>query len=98
LGGDIMPSVQHLASASAFARDCTYNLFRNRQRTALLCAVPEHRPVPNFLSPEQWIFERPLQASDIRPSGFEDRAAHVGVRFNGFHLFQVTVFPRKMAA
>ncbi len=93
-----MPSVQNLASASAFARDCTYNLFRNQQRSALLCAVPEHRPVPNFLNPEQWIFEQALQTSDVSPPGFEDRAAHVGVRFNGFYLFQVTASPRKMAA
>lgn len=93
-----MQSVQHLTYAGSFARDCTYNLFRNKQRAALLCAVPEHRPVPTFLNPEQWTFERTLQASDVSPPGFEDRAAHVGVRFNGFYLFQVTASPRQMAA
>jgi len=93
-----MPSVQHLASASSFARDCTSNLFRNKQRTALFCAVPEHRPIPAFLNPDQWIFEQPLQASDLSPPGFEDRAASVGVRFNGFYLFQITASQRKMAA
>jgi hypothetical protein len=93
-----MPLVQHLASASSLPRDCTYNLFRNKQRTALLCAVPEHRPVPNFLNVEQWIFERTLQASAVGPPGFDDRAAHVGVRYNGFYLFQVTAFQRRMAA
>ena len=93
-----MPSVQHLATASSFARDCTYNLFRNKQRAALLCAVPEHRPIPAFLNPDQWIFEQPLQASDLSPPGFEDRAASVGVRFNGFYLFQITASQRKMAA
>ena len=93
-----MPSVQHLASARSFARECTYNLFRNKHRTALLCAVPEHRPVPNFLNPGQWIFERPLQASDAGPPGFDGRAASVGVRFNGFYLFQVTASQRKLAA
>ena len=93
-----MPSVQHLASASSFARDCTYNLFRNKQRTALLCAVPEHRPIPAFLNPDQWIFEQPLQASDLSPPGFEDRAASVGVRFNGFYLFQITASHRRMVA
>ncbi|NBJ13608.1 hypothetical protein [Microvirga arsenatis] len=93
-----MLSVQHLASASSLARDCTYNLFRNKQRSALLCAVPVYRPVPTFLSPEQWIFERPLQASDYGPPGFEDRAASVGVRFNGFYLFQVTASQNKIAA
>ena len=93
-----MPSVQHLAPASSFARDCTYNLFRNKQRMALFCAVPEHRPILAFLNPEQWIFERPLRASDIGPPGFEDKAASVGVRFNGFYLFQITASQRKMAA
>ena len=30
-----------------------YNLFRNRQQAALLCAVPEDRPVPRFISPSK---------------------------------------------
>jgi hypothetical protein len=33
-----------LVCASPPARECTYNLFRNRQRPDILCAVPEHRP------------------------------------------------------
>ena len=87
-----------LASASPPAREWTYNLFRNRQRPELLCAVPEHRPVPNFLIREDWTFERPLRVAEPAPAGFEDRAATVGVRFNGFYLFQVTASQRKMAA
>ncbi len=87
-----------LVSAGPPARECTYNLFRNRQRPELLCAVPEHRPVPNFLIREDWTFEWPLRVAEPAPAGFEDRAATVGVRFNGFYLFQVTASQRKMAA
>jgi hypothetical protein len=64
-----------LASASPPARECTYNLFRNRRRADLFCAVPEHRPVPNFLAPEDWAFERPLHVAEPAPAGFDDRAA-----------------------
>ena len=93
-----MPSIQHLASARSSARDCTYNLFRNRQRPAILCAVPEDRPVPGFLNPGQWRFERALRPSDMSPAGFEERAARIGVRFNGYYLFQLTDSRRELAA
>ena len=85
-----MPSIQPLAAARAPVRDCTYNLFRNRPRPELLCAVPEDRPVPGFLVPGEWRFERALRPSDIGPAGFEERGAQAGVRFNGFYLFQIT--------
>jgi hypothetical protein len=85
-----MMSIPLLASARSPARDCTYNLFRNRQRPELLCAVPEDRPVPGFVVPGDWRFERALRPSDMGPPGFEDRAAQAGVRFNGFYLFQLT--------
>jgi hypothetical protein len=91
-------SVPLLASTRPSARDCTYNLFRNRQRPDLLCAVPEHHPVPSFLIREDWLFDRPLHAAETAPAGFEDRAATAGVRFNGFYLFQVTASQSKMAA
>ncbi len=87
-----------LVSASLPARECTYNLFGNRQRPDLFCAVPEHRPVPSFLALKDWTFERPLRVADPAPAGFEDRAATVGVRFNGFYLFQITASPGRMAA
>ncbi|WP_230533603.1 hypothetical protein [Microvirga roseola] len=68
-------------------RDRVYNLFRNSQRPGLLCAVPEERPVPEFLVEEKWEFERCLRPSDPSPPGFHARAAAAGVRFNGFYLF-----------
>lgn len=93
-----MPSIQRLASVKAHARDYTYNLFRNRLRPALLCAVPEDRPVPGFLDPGNWRFERALRPSDMNPPGFDDKAAQAGVRFNGFYLFQLTDPRRELAA
>ncbi|SCZ12565.1 hypothetical protein SAMN02927923_04351 [Microvirga guangxiensis] len=93
-----MPSAQQLAPARPYMRDCTYNLFRNKQRPELICAVPEDRPVPSFLGSRQWIFERHLQPLDTAVPGFEDHAANVGVRFNGFYLFHLTGLPREMAA
>ena len=93
-----MMSIPLLASARSSTRDCTYNLFRNRQRPELLCAVPEDRPVPGFVVPGDWRFERALRPSDTNPPGFEDRAAQVGVRFNGFYLFQITDSREEMAA
>ena len=93
-----MSSIQFLAPARASARDCTYNLFRNRPRPELLCAVPEDRPVPGFVVPGDWRFERALRPSDMSPPGFEDRAAQAGVRFNGFYLFQITDSREEMAA
>ena len=68
-------------------RDCSYNLFRNKERAELLCAVPVDRPVPRFVVAEAWSFDRILQIQDPAPSGFHNRAAKAGVRFNGYYLF-----------
>ena len=96
--GVLMSSIQHLPPVRAHARDCTYNLFRNRLRPELLCAVPEDRPVPGFLDPGGWRYERALRPSDKSPPGFEERAARAGVRFNGFYLFQITDARAELAA
>ena len=93
-----MTSIQHLALARPSVRDCSYNLFRNKPRPEILCAVPEDHPVPSFLGPEEWAFEQALRPSDPPPPGFNDRAASAGVRFNGLYLFQVTVSHERMAA
>jgi PAS domain-containing protein len=39
-----------------------------------------------------------LKPQDPRPSGFHDKAASAGVRFNGFYLFQVTAAQGKATA
>jgi hypothetical protein len=71
-------------------RDCAYNFFRNKERPKLFCAVPEDHPVPSFVVGDKWSFEHRLGRSDAPPPGFKNRAASVGVRFNGFHLFHFT--------
>ena len=94
----LMSSIPFLAPARAHARECTYNLFRNMRRPDLICAVPEDRPVPGFVDPDEWRFERPLRPLDMSPAGFENRAAQAGVRFNGFYLFQITDMRAELAA
>lgn len=80
---------QESATARVDAHDCSYNLFCNKQRPELYCAVPEDRPIPHFLGPEQWMFECSLHPWDRPPPGFRSRVAYVGVRFNGYYLFQL---------
>ncbi len=71
-------------------RECGYNLFRNKERAELFCAVPEDRPIPSLIVAEAWTFERILRIHDVAPPGFHERAAKAGVRYNGFYLYQAT--------
>jgi hypothetical protein len=73
----------------AFAREVTvtYNLFRSDDLDELYCAVPEHRAVPRFVKAGAWSFEGKIREEGA-PKAFDGSAAKVGVRFNGFHLFQ----------
>ena len=64
-----------------------YNLFRSKGRDGLLCAVPEARSVPGFLTAPKWEFSGKLDPRQRAPLGFDAKAADAGVRFNGFHLF-----------
>lgn len=87
-----MKPVHEPAPAKLDRRSCTYWLFRNSERPELFCAVPDSHPLPSFLGPQQWEFERPLRPWQDRP-GFRERAAEAGVRLNGFYLFQATARP-----
>ena len=80
-------TVQQSDPAQPGMRDYAYNLFRNKERPAIICAVPEDRPVPHFIDPEKWTFEQALRPLEARPLGFDNSAARAGVRFNGFYLF-----------
>jgi hypothetical protein len=53
-----------------------------------MCAVPEHSPVPTFITPEDWTFIQALRPSDETPPGFCNQAALTGMRFNSYYLFQ----------
>ena len=74
----------------------TYNLFCLKDLGGLVCAVPEDRAVPPFLTGARWAFDGKLDGSSERPLGFDRQAAATAVRFNGFYLFQ-TVDPRFIA-
>jgi|LFEF01.1.fsa_nt_gb hypothetical protein len=75
---------------------CAYNLFRRREESDLYCAVPEDCVVPRFLDQGDWMFDGKAIDVSTAPPGFDVRAAAVGVRFNGFHLFQARA-PHKRA-
>jgi len=70
-------------------RASAYQLFRNRLRPTLFCATPEDRPVPSFLGPEHWSFERVLHPWEAAPPGFREQAAAGGVQLNGFYLYHL---------
>jgi hypothetical protein len=85
-----MALIDERAAAQQATRECAYNLFRNKERAELFCAVPEDHPVPSLIVAEAWAFERILLPHDVAPPGFHDRGAKAGVRYNGFYLFQAT--------
>jgi hypothetical protein len=68
----------------------TYNLFCRRGRAELVCAVPEDRPVPAFITALNWEFGGKLENADRDPHAFNHEAAGASVRVNGFYLFQMT--------
>src|SRR3954465_2069323 len=75
-----------------------YNLFRRKCEPDLLCAVPEDRPVPRFLSATLWEFAGKGAEPAAGPLGSDQRAAGVGVRLNGFYLFAAFSAVRETAA
>jgi hypothetical protein len=89
VGEDSVTVIDSPRLATAEIQTCTYNLFRNRQRPQLVCAVPEDRPVPGFVLAEGWLFDRALHPFDAPPRGFHARAASMGVRLSGFYLFHI---------
>lgn len=66
----------------------SYNLFRLKDQEDLLCAVPETRAVPAFVSGGRWTFGGKLEDLHAAPLGFDGKAAAAAVRFNGYYLFQ----------
>ena len=66
-----------------------YNLFSRADRPELVCAVPEHRPVPNFIGDPPWTFVGRVKDRAIGSLRFDHEAAEVSVHYNGFYLFQL---------
>ena len=67
---------------------CHYNLFRHADRSELICAVPEVRPVPAFITGPPWSFVGRVRDYP-GSSGFDHQAAAVSAHYNGFYLFQL---------
>ena len=68
----------------------TFDLFYHQCRRDLICAVPEGWEIPPFVSSERWTFCGKVEPDADPPTGFDPRAATVGVHLNGFHLYQAT--------
>ncbi len=71
----------------------TYNLFRRADRDELICAVPEDRPVPSFITGPPWDFVGRVNESVIGSLSFNHEAAEASVQWNGFYLFQLVNGP-----
>ena len=80
------PIAAHQANEAIALR---YNLFRHKWQPDLCCAVPEHHPVPSFVTGEQWDFEG-TWVGPIFPPGLKPTAVEPDLCVAGFHLFRVT--------
>jgi len=65
----------------------TYNLFRQGRDPAILCAVPNDKPVPAFIRGRAWSFERVIEVGRDSVEGFEPELATTAGDLNGFYLF-----------
>ena len=67
-----------------------YNLFRRKLEEDLYCAVPEDRPVPDFVA-ENWEFRGRLGETEVEaeaaPSGFRPEAAQAATQATGYYIF-----------
>ena len=69
----------------------TFNLFRRKRETGLVCAVPEDCPVPGFLDPSTWEYVCTLREPTTPLPGFNRPAAEASIGFHGFYLFEAGV-------
>lgn len=67
-----------------------YNLFRRKLMPDLCCATPDESPVPSLQEGPAWEYASTLHWRDMPPPGFDLTDTELGVRLNGFHLFQIT--------
>lgn len=63
-----------------------YNLFRRSAEPDVLCAVPEDKPVPPFVTAPAWEYGGHMNRDDAAPAIFRSRAVATAIRFNGFYL------------
>lgn len=75
-------------------RMVTWHFFRRTTESELWCAVPAHRALPGFLMSGDWHYSGHKLGQGATPPGFDQTAAAVGDRFNGFYLFQLLAEPQ----
>jgi len=63
----------------------TFNLFQHKDEPGLYCAVPEDRPVPAFLTGDEWGYADTMDAKAL--SGFDATVASASAKASGFYLF-----------
>jgi len=65
----------------------TYNVFQHGRDPAILCAVPNDKPVPAFVSGPAWSFEGSMPVGQDATEGFRPKLATTSESLNGFYLF-----------
>jgi hypothetical protein len=65
----------------------TYNVFRHGGDPAILCVVPNDKPVPAFIAGSAWCFERAIPAGEVLTDGFRPTLAKAAANLNGFYVF-----------
>ena len=78
------------ASSSSGAYRPSFNLFRHKRLPDLVCAVPEHCPVPAFVTGSSWTFSGTVSET----YGLVERnwrGAKDGVHLMGFYYFSIPV-------
>jgi hypothetical protein len=65
----------------------TYNLFRQGSDAAILCAVPNDKPVPAFVRGPAWVFDSTVTVGHGPAQGFEANLAKAAGDLNGFYVF-----------
>jgi hypothetical protein len=65
----------------------TYNVFQHGRDPAILCAVPNDKPVPAFINGPAWAFETAIQVGQSATEGFRPTLAVKAESLNGFYLF-----------
>lgn len=63
-----------------------YNLFSRKDAPELYCAIPEDRPVPDFINGD-WQFMGVLASYQCAPGGFIHKVAATSVQMNGYYVF-----------
>lgn len=78
------PFAMHKSAQAALLP--SYNLFARKDAPELYCAIPEDRPVPEFIDCD-WQFKGSVDRSQHAPGGFISPVAAASVRMNGYYVF-----------